>query len=98
MSVIVNGEPVQVIVPNVLDAQSLEWLMINHRHVDVAVDRDLRWIRGASGRHHLELRSLESPIARPNKGDGRVKAPIPGVIRSVFVDQGDTVEADQPFV
>jgi biotin carboxyl carrier protein len=98
VTVIVDGEPLHVIMPNATDVQPIEWLVVNHRHIEVTVDRDLRWIRGTGRRHQLELRSLESPTLRPNSGDGRVKAPIPGLIKSIFVNQGDTIVADQPLL
>ena len=37
-------------------------------------------------------------MTRPVSLDSRIKAPIPGVIKAVFVKLGDSVEAGQPLL
>ena len=48
--------------------------------------------------HQVEVRDLESTIARPASGDGRIKAPIPGLITRVLVSPGEPVEIGQPLM
>lgn len=67
--VIVNGEPLQVILPEKCDplplaggkseaAGSLEWYIVGGKPYEVFVDLDLRWIRFRSGVFPLEVQDL----------------------------------------
>jgi len=98
LPVVVNGQPLVVTVPD-LDAPSdqLEWIIVNQQPHEIVIDPDLRWVRDHTGVHFLEVRDLEASGARPVSRDGRIKAPIPGLIRAVFVAEGDQVEAGQPL-
>ena len=44
------------------------------------------------------MQDLNQRVARPRSGDGRVKAPIPGLISRILVEPGATVSAGQPLV
>ncbi len=95
----VNGETVAVLVPDAeRPVDELEWLVVNGRPYELAFDPDLRWIKAYSGIHPLEVRDLQAAVARPVSGDGRVKAPIPGVITRLLVAPGETVAPGQPLV
>ena len=37
-------------------------------------------------------------MSRPASGDGRVKAPIPGLVTKVCIERGDQVEAGEPLL
>jgi acetyl/propionyl-CoA carboxylase alpha subunit len=89
----VNGETVHVWLPD-LDAplDEMEWMVIDGRPYEIVADRDLRWLRAYNGLHRLEVRDLEAAVARPRSGDGRLKAPIPGLITRVLVEPGQVVE------
>jgi biotin carboxyl carrier protein len=43
------------------------------------------------------VRDKETASVRPNVGDGRVKAPIPGLITRIHVDAGQSVEAGSRY-
>ena len=46
----------------------------------------------------MEIQDLNQRVARPRSGDGRVKAPIPGLISRVLVAPGESVTAGQPLI
>lgn len=98
LTVMVNGAPVQVLVPGSDNGEHLEWLVIEQYPYKLTFDPDLRWVATASGRYDLDLRNLETRNNRPTSRDGRIKAPIPGLIKHIMVNQGDTVEVGQPLL
>lgn len=73
------------------------WLVIDNRPCELELDPELHWIATGSERRRLDVRDLETVVVRAIKGNGRVKAPIPGQITRLFVARGETVEADQPL-
>ncbi len=99
LTVMVNGEPAHVVVPD-RDAppDQLDWMIVDRRPYEIVLDPDLTWIRTWSGLHHIEVRDLEARVARPISRDSRIKAPIPGLIKTVFVAAGDRVAAGQPLL
>jgi biotin carboxyl carrier protein len=72
--------------------------LVDGRPYEIAVDPQMHWLRSARGLHRLELRDTTMPVARPASGDGRVKAPIPGLIARLLVAPGDHVEVGQPLL
>ena len=94
----VDGQELQVAVSCVDGLEQLEWLVVEGRPQELVVDRDLHWLRATTGLHQCEVRDLETTVARPISGDGRVKAPIPGLITRVIIHVGDHVEAGQPIL
>ena len=97
-TVLIDGEAAPVIAPVDDEHTLLEWVLIDHRPYEINLDPELRWIRTWSGRHTLSIRDLEATAARPTSGDGRIKAPIPGLIAKVLVQRGERVETGQPVV
>jgi biotin carboxyl carrier protein len=95
---IVDGQELQVAVSCVDGLEQIEWLVVEGRPQEIVVDHDLHWLRATSGLHYVEVSDLETTVARPVSGDGRVKAPIPGMITRVIVDVGDQVEVGQPIL
>ena len=95
-SVTVDGEAVPVVMGD-LEAGDA-WATVGGRPYEYIVDRDLRWIKGRTGRHSLEIQDQGASGPRPVSGDGRIKAPVPGLINRVLVQAGDHVEAGQPIV
>ena len=92
--VTVNGQPVKVSVPDLAaPIDQMEWLIIDGRPQEVVIDAELRWLRTETGLHRVEVRDLDTRTPRPLSRDGRVKSPIPGRIKAVFVQLGDQVEA-----
>ena len=98
LTVIVDGKALPVTLSCIDGPQQIEWIAVEGRSHEIVVDRDLHWLRSDTGLHHFEVRDLETAIARPVSGDGRVKAPIPGLITRVLVQPGDQVEAGQPLL
>lgn len=98
-AVVANGETVLVTIPAAnRPAADLEWVIVNDRPYELVYDSELRWIRSYSGIHRLEVRDMEATFARPPSGDGRVKAPIPGLITRVVAAVGDQVQVGQPLL
>lgn len=99
LTVRVNGEPVEVIHPN-LDTQpgNLEWLVINDRPYEITLDRSQRCIKDSRGRYPVELREKSVVVNYPSRTNGTVRAPIPGQIRQILVSPGDEVETGQPLL
>ncbi len=95
----VNGKPALVQMPSPTHALAdIDWIIVDGRPYEIVFDDQLRWIKAYSGIHKAEVRNLEAPVARPQSRDGRVKAPIPGLITQVFVQVGETVTAGQPLL
>ena len=98
-TVVVDGEPVEVVVPEATAPfDQLEWMIVDGRPLELVFERDLRWVRCGNALLPLEIRDAEAAVARPISGDGRVKAPIPGQIVRVFVEPGQRVEPGQPLL
>lgn len=98
ITVSVDGEKISVLVPEPGGPEPLDWVIVDGRPYELVVDPQLRWMRSRSGIHQVEVRDLEAAAARPASGDGRIKAPIPGLIARVLVNAGDSVEVGQPLL
>ncbi len=97
--VTVNGEALSVVVPQA-DATviDVEWLIVNGWPYELAFDANLQWLKAYDGLHAVEVQDLNQRVARPRSGDGRVKAPIPGLISRILIEPGAIVTAGQPLV
>ncbi len=95
--VTVEGEPLTVTAPAPL-ATDVEWLIIDGRPYEFVFDPQLQWINAYDGQHTIEIQDRNQRLVRPRSGDGRVKAPIPGLISRVLVAAGETVQAGQPLL
>jgi biotin carboxyl carrier protein len=95
----VNGEAVQVLVPN-LDGQvdGLHWLAIDGRPYELKVDENLRWIQDTCGLYEMQIREKGNRNSASSGKSGPVKAPIPGHITRLLVSRGESVEAGQPLL
>jgi acetyl/propionyl-CoA carboxylase alpha subunit len=98
LSVLVDGQELRVIVPAVGPGEELEWIIVNGRPYELAIDPELHWLHSGGRRHELVVRDSEARVARPLSRDGRIKAPIPGVVTRVLVEAGATVEPGQPLL
>lgn len=97
-TVLVDGEPLPVTLSSYDGPEALEWAVVGPRPYELVLDHDLRWVQSSRGRHSVHVRDLEATLGRPVSGDGRVKAPIPGLITRVLVEAGQRVEAGQPIL
>lgn len=98
LSAVVDGVAVRVHAPAPGGPEPLDWIVVDGRPYELVVDADLRRLRSHRGLHRVEVRDLEAGAVRPPSGDGRVKAPIPGLITRVLVAPGDPVEVGQPLL
>ena len=95
----VDGEPVDVVAPRVsATVGKSEWYIVDDHPYEVSIDADLQWIKSPRGIFLLEVQDLEVAVSRPQTGDGRVKAPIPGQITQVLVEVGEEVGVGQPLL
>jgi acetyl/propionyl-CoA carboxylase alpha subunit len=95
----VGGVDVSVAVPETgTSGPRIEWMIIDGRPYELTFDEELRWIRAYSGIHTVDVQDLEARVFRPRSGDGRLKAPIPGLVTRILVKEGETVRADQPII
>lgn len=94
----IDGEPVQVALPTIGSPEQLTWVVINHRSYEITIDHELSWIRSRSGRHQIDVRDAESMQIKHAAGTGRIKAPIPGIIKHVLIERGSHVTAGQPLI
>ncbi len=100
LTVTVNGEAVQVVIPGFGDSEQMEWIVVGNRPHEIAIDRDLRWIKASGRVHRLQIRNLDVAATHltDGHGDGQIKAPVPGLITRVLVGRGDQVQAGQPIL
>lgn len=95
----VDGETVRVRAPERLEGAALpEWLVVGDRPYEILFDRDLQHLHARGHTYALQIRDLTIAAARPMSGDGRVKAPIPGIVTQIFVQVGDAVTLGQPLL
>ena len=95
---VVDGEEIPVYVPKPDEPAALDWMVVGTRPYELNFQRDLHWVQSYLGRHPLAVRDMDTRVTRAISLGGRVKAPIPGLIRRVLVAEGDTVEAGQPVI
>ena len=99
INVRVDGQPLTVTLPRPAAlAPDIEWMVIDGRPYEIVVDPNLGWVNTYDGLHAIDVQDANQRVARPRSGDGRVKAPIPGLVTRVLVEPGATVAADQPLL
>lgn len=90
-----DGETFTVYVPDADTPESVDWMIVDNRPYEMILAPDLRSVQLEGMRHTIQLRDKETRGVRPVSGDGRIKAPIPGLIARVNVEPGQAVEAGQ---
>ena len=99
VTVWVDGQAFPVLTPDLTaPLDEMGWFIVSNRPYEVMIDPDLEWIRSSWGIHSVEIQDLETNLAPPPTGDGRIKAPIPGQITQVIVSVGDEVAHGQPLL
>lgn len=99
LTVQVNGETVTVQIPDpAAPVNDHAWMLVDERPYELLFDPDMRWVASKRGQHPVDVRDLEAMSPRHRSGDGRLKAPIPGLIARYLVNVGDQVLAGQPVV
>ncbi len=97
-TVFVDGHPLTVFVPDFDSPELVDWMIVDDRPYEFILSPDLRVAQIYSGRYDIVVRDKEAGGARPAVGDGRVKAPIPGLITRVYVEPGQGVDVGQPLL
>ncbi len=96
--VTVDGETHTVFVPDYDNPNLADWMIVNDRPYELMFSADLRVAQIYSGRYDIQVRDKEVGSVRPATGDGRVKAPIPGLVTRIHVEPGQLVEVGQPLL
>lgn len=92
----IDGKPLSVTLPHPkATVAELEWLIIDGRPYEIVVDPNMQWINAYDGLHTVDVEDAGRRVSRPRSGDGRVKAPIPGLITRIMVEPGAAVHAGQ---
>jgi len=101
----VDGETVEASLLQV-GVLGLYSLLVDHESVELVVEETQHGYRVMLGSHifdvkvaderQLRLAGEQGALVAPT-GDLVVKAPIPGLVTRVLVNEGDEVEADQPL-
>lgn len=95
----IDGETLSVTLPrSTAIVAEMEWLIIDGRPYEIVADPNLQWLNAYDGLHTVDVQDSNQRVSRPRSGDGRVKAPIPGLITRVLVAPGAAVEAGQALL
>jgi biotin carboxyl carrier protein len=84
-----------VYVPDYAAPESVDWMIVDNRPYELLLSSDLRSVQLEGMRHTIQVRDRETRSVRPLSGDGRIKAPIPGLIARINVEPDQVVEAGQ---
>jgi biotin carboxyl carrier protein len=93
--VTLDGESRQVYVPDFATPETVDWMIVDNRPYELLLGPDLRSVQLEGLRHTIQVRDRETRSVRPASGDGRIKAPIPGLIARINVELDQAVEAGQ---
>ncbi|HRW49373.1 MAG: biotin/lipoyl-binding protein [Caldilineaceae bacterium] len=96
--VTVDGHALTIFVPDYDRPELADWMIVDDRPYEVLFSRDMRVAQIYSGRYDVLVRDQEIETVRPASGDGRVKAPIPGLVTRIHVEAGQAVEVGQPLL
>ncbi len=88
----VDGEPLHVHLAEGAAVQAPDCLIIGDRPYEIQLDHDLKWVRSQGRRFNVQVDDLDAVVTRPTSRDGRIKAPIPGLVTQIFVEPGQHVE------
>ena len=91
----VDGHLLTVYVPDYDNPDLADWMIVDDRPYELLFAPDLRSVQLEGMRHTIQLRDKETRGVRPASGDGRIKAPIPGLIARINVEPDQPVEAGQ---
>jgi biotin carboxyl carrier protein len=94
-TVALDGEPLTVYVPDAQNPDAVDWMIVDNRPYEMILADDLRSVQLEGRRHTVQVRDKEIRSVRPATGDGRIKAPIPGLIARINVETGQSVTAGQ---
>ena len=81
-----------------LPSDDLDWVIVNDRPYEIYSDGNPHILQSRSSLHTVEVRDRDTSQTRLPSADGRIKAPIPGMIARVLVAPGQVVEMGQPVL
>jgi acetyl/propionyl-CoA carboxylase alpha subunit len=93
--VTLDGQTLGVYVPDHDTPEAVDWMIVDNRPYELIFGPDLRSLQLEGLRHTIQVRDQEVRSVRPVSGDGRIKAPIPGLIARINVEPDQVVEAGQ---
>ena len=97
--VTVNGKEISLVVPEPgHPLWEVEWIIVDGRPYELTFAENLQWVKAFSGLHQVQIHDLEAVEVLPRSSDGRIKAPIPGLITRILVQEGELVQVDQPLL
>ncbi len=96
--VTVDGHTRTVFVPDYDNPDLADWMIVDDRPYELLFTSDMRVAQIYSGRYDVQVRDKEVGTVRPASGDGRIKAPIPGLVTRIHVEPGQLVEVGQPLL
>lgn len=96
--VTLDGASLRVYVPDYATPEFVDWMIVDNRPYELLLSPDLRSVQLEGLRHTIQVRDKETRSVRPASGDGRIKAPIPGLIARINVEPDQVVEAGQTVV
>lgn len=94
-TVTLDGESLTVYVPDAATPDVVDWMIVDDRPYEMIFAADLHSVQLEGMRHTIQVRDKETRGVRPVSGDGRIKAPIPGLIARLNVEAGQSVDAGQ---
>ena len=94
----IDGQLLTVYVPDYDNPELADWMIVDDRPYELLFSQDMRSAQIYSGRYDIQVRDKEAGSVRPASGDGRVKAPIPGMVTRIHVEPGQLVELGQPLL
>lgn len=98
-NVTINGKQMALVVPDFdKPMMEIEWVIVDGRPYEFSAEENLQWIKAYSGLHQVKIHDHGAAVVPLRSSDGRVKAPIPGLITRILVDEGQEVKADQPLL
>jgi len=97
-TVTIDDEALVVYVPDAATPEAVDWMIVGNRPYEMVFASDLRSVQLEGMRHTIQVRDQETRSVRPLSGDGRIKAPIPGLIARLNVEPGQAVEAGQTVI
>lgn len=80
------------------DWDELEWIIVDGRPLELTFDSCLHWIQTGGAHYPIEIHDLDAVESWPCAGDGRIKAPIPGLITAILVEEGQRVKIGRPLL
>jgi biotin carboxyl carrier protein len=75
-----------------------DWIIVDNQPFEIKIDPELKIGIYRNKIYPFELRDHQQPGIRPISKDGRIKAPIPGIIRQINIVSGEEVVQGQSLL